>query len=123
MRCWPFSNPFRRRGIDALYMELVAINLSITHTRREIMTKLDDVNAKIDELTAALTTEEGKTDTLITLVTDLKAQLAQASGTGGASPDQLDALIARLDGVLTQVNAEGAKEDAALAPAAPPAAP
>lgn len=119
-----FWNPFRRRRqLDALYMELVAVHLSVRHTRNEIMAKIDDLSAQVDALAAALSAEEAKSTAVIALLTTIEQQLAQASGTGGASPDQLDALNVKITALLGQVNAAAAADDAALAsaPATPPA--
>ena len=84
-----------------------------------IMDQLDTLNAKIDALGAALDDSKAQTDTLLSGITDLRAQFAAAQSTG-TQPD-LSGAIAHLDALTAGVQAETAKEVAANTPATPAA--
>lgn len=79
-----------------------------------IMDQLDTLNTKIGALGAALDDSKAQTDTLLSGITDLRAQLAAAQSTG-TQPD-LSSAIAHLDALTAGVQAETAKEVTANTP-------
>ena len=109
---------------------LVAI---INSVGARIMSALDDLNTKVDDLTAQQTALQAqvaagndKADALIAALVDVRAQLA-ALAANGASPDQLAAVGAKIDAALGSVAATAAsvadqvaQDDAALNPAPAP---
>lgn len=80
------------------------------------MTAIQDLDTKVDSLTAELATANGKTDTLIAALADVKAQLAALIAAGnGATDADVNAVAAKIDAALQAVKDEEGKEDAALA--------
>ena len=71
------------------------------------MASVQDVNAALADLTAAIETSNGKADQLIVLVTQLRDQ-------GGASAAELDAVLAKVADMKTSVVAQGAEDDTVL---------
>ncbi len=120
-----FLNPFRR-GLCAGELEVQlatmhrSLQLSIHQLERCLMTQSDDLNTKISALETSSAASNAKSDLLITLVGDLRAELTAAQ-VGGTAID-LTSAIARIDAVTTAISAGTSKEDATLnpAPAAPP---
>lgn len=80
------------------------------------MTAIQDLDTKVDGLTAELATANGKTDTLIAALADVKAQLAALIAAGnGATDADVNAVAAKIDAALQSAKDEEGKEDAALA--------
>ncbi len=65
----------------------------------ELMTKLDDVNAKLDAIQSSISGVSGD-------VAALKAEIEALKNAGaGASPEQVDALLARVSAIADTVSA------------------
>lgn len=93
------------------------IQLSILHSERRTMTAIQDLDAKVDTLSAELEAANGKSDALIATLADVKAQLAALIAAGnGASDADINAIAAKIDAALASTKAQEAEDDAALAP-------
>lgn len=86
--------------------------LEIIHTEADLMSEqLDTLNGKVDTLTAKVTGLEAGYDR----VTDALKALQAA---GGATPEDLSGVIAKIDAITTGVDADAARNAAASAPTA-----
>jgi hypothetical protein len=91
------------------------VNVNVYHSLSPaleaiVMGKIDDLNAKLDALDAALDQEKSEAGGLTAEIADLKAKLAS-----GLSADEAAAVEAKIDALL-------AKVPGTVTPDAPPAA-
>ena len=86
---------------------LATVLVSFTTIGVLIMASVQDVNAALADLTAAIETSNGKADQLIALVTQLRDQ-------GGATPAQLDEVLAQVAGMKASVDTQGSEDDTVL---------
>lgn len=82
------------------------------------MASAKELSDKVDALAAEVETANGKADTLIALVADLRNQIAELSASGGATPAELDAIAAKVDAAVTSLQAQEGEDDAAGTPPA-----
>lgn len=82
------------------------------------MASAKELSDKVDALAAEVETANGKADTLIALVADLRKQIADLSASGGATPAELDAIAAKVDAAVTSLQAQEGEDDAAVTPPA-----
>lgn len=81
---------------------------AIHQLRAEIMSKFDDTKAALSAAASAVQALSDKDDQII-------AKLIELRDGGGATPDQLDELIADANAITDAANAQAAQDDAALA--------
>ena len=71
------------------------------------MATAQEVKDELMALSAAIEASNGKADQLIVLVTQLRDQ-------GGATPAQLDEVLAQVAGMKASVDTQGAEDDTVL---------
>lgn len=85
---------------------------------KTIAMNADDINKKLDDALAAVTTANGKTDTLLQGNADLKTQVAalqaQIAAGGTVSADDLQGFSDKIDAITAAVTSESTKEDTAI---------
>lgn len=81
-----------------------------------VITHQERIMATLDETLAAVTAEGTKVDSIIALLTGIKAQL-DAVLAGGLTPD----VQAKVDAIFAQATTNAAKIDAAITANTPPA--
>lgn len=79
------------------------------------MTGIDELNAKADAAAAALEAANGKADALISGLEAARQEIADLKAAGGATPEQLAGVEAKLDGMIASANEQISQDDAALA--------
>lgn len=88
-----------------------------------VMQKLDELNAKADQVVTNTNESNAKTDLLIAAANSTKDELVTLRGDlaagGFVTAEQLDAVIAKLDTALTAQDAQDVETDAAAAAVAP----
>lgn len=88
----------------------------------EIMSAIDDVKARVAELTAEVETANDKADQLIELVDDLRQKITDLGNGDGATKEQLLELASSIVSAQDSLKAQEAQDDAALVPTTPPVA-
>lgn len=122
LRWWPGST-LRRvpyfTTLAALPRSLLAwLAAPILERLDTIMTTLEQLQAKAEQLEASIAAANAKADALIALAGQLREQVAALSSSGGATAAQLDELGATLDRGLAAVAEQDAQNAQALQPAA-----
>lgn len=74
-----------------------------------IMSQIEDVNEKLDELSAAVEASNNKQDQMIQAIADLRN-----AGTG-ATPEQIEGLLAKVNAIRASVDQQTAEDTGALA--------
>ncbi len=82
------------------------------------MSALDDLNSKVDALSAEVEASNSKADAVIAELVKVRDELAGLVGSSVTDAD-LQAIGDKIDATLASVKAQEAEDDAALAPAAP----
>jgi hypothetical protein len=79
------------------------------------MSALDDLNSKVDALSAEVEIANGKADAVIAELVKVRDELAGLIGSTVTDAD-LEAIGAKIDATLASVKAQEAEDDSALAP-------
>lgn len=110
--------------IDCLIRESeTRILHAFQHLEHKLMSALDNISNSVANLQQQVAASNAKTDTVLAVLADVRAQLATLQAGGSATPDQLAALQQQIDAATASLAGEAVKEDAALAPAEPAPAP
>lgn len=73
---------------------------AITAKLEALMATVEELNAKVDAITTNLNEQADEVGRIVAVIQEIRDQLA-----AGVTPEQLEALGARLDGVVTQSQA------------------
>lgn len=105
----------RRNAGTVRLSQVLRFRNEVSNLKGQFMSALDDLKTKVNELAAAnnalsarVTEANDKVDRLIVGATKVKDDLAAMQTAGGATPDQLAVLTAQLNGVLGVVRATDA---------------
>lgn len=114
-------NPIAIQHVEHLHLHFHVDADALGNLQGAIMSAIDDLQAKVEQLTtgaadlsAKVQASNDKADSLITLVGSLRDQLA-AMQANGATPEQVAALTAQIDGVLGTIGSTAAAADEQMA--------
>ena len=97
------------------FATLLKLTEQLLKGNTKIMTAIQDLDVKVDALSAEVEAANGKADALIAALVDVKAQLAALIAAGsGATDAEVNAVAAKVDAALASVQAQEAEDDAAL---------
>lgn len=99
------------------FRELVL--LLFRNLTKAIMSSIDELNDKVSQLESTAQAANDKADTVITALGDVRQQLADLQGSAGATPEQIQAVIDRIDAVNTGLSTQIGEDDTAVAGGAP----
>lgn len=95
------------------------LSFQLQKLKELLMATKDELSAELDALNTEVETANTKADTLITLVGDLKKQISDLQASGGATPTDLDALLAKVKTAEDSLKVQEAQDDAATGTSAP----
>jgi peptidoglycan hydrolase CwlO-like protein len=87
----------------------------VDQLKEQIMSALDDLKAKVADLQASVEDGNAKQDQMIALIGGMRQQIIDLGNGDGATKEQLLGLAAQIDQTLTDIQAQKAEDDAALA--------
>jgi septal ring factor EnvC (AmiA/AmiB activator) len=102
--------------VAALAIFLVAVgglSFQLNFLRKVIMATKDEVVAELTNLKTEVENANTKADTLIALVGTLKKQIADLQASGGATPADLDGVLASIKDAEQSLKDQEAQDDAA----------
>lgn len=100
----------RRIERNTLLLQIQGMDIMATFT--ELEAKVDELRAGQAEAKADAARHEARTVAAVTLIQDLRQALVDAQS-GGVTPAQIDALVAKVDAGLADMAAANTQRDAA----------